>query len=118
VVYNVERRGNWEGHNILHRTRTWEQLAKHLSTTEAALRERMAACRAKLFEVREKRIRPGRDDKMLTSWNGLMIAALADAAQVLDEPAHAAAAAKAADFLLTRMRTTDGRLLRTYSSGS
>src|SRR5262249_48864043 len=80
VVYNVERRGNWEGHNIPHRTRTWAQLAKHLSTTESALRERMALCRRKLFEVREKRVRPGRDDKMLASWNGLMIAALAEAA--------------------------------------
>src|SRR5439155_12642741 len=61
---------------------------------------------------------PGRDDKMLTAWNGLMIAAFAEAAQVLDNPEYAAVASRAADFVLTRMRTADGKLLRTASSGA
>ena len=74
--------------------------------------------RRKLFEVRSQRVWPGRDEKVLTSWNGLMIAAFAQAAQVLDEPSYAEAAARAADFILTTMRAPDGRLLRTYSRGS
>ncbi len=86
--------------------------------SEAELRGRLDACRRKLFEVRGKRIWPGRDEKTLTSWNGLMIGALAQAAQVLDRADYADAAARAADFILTRMRTADGRLLRTWSAGS
>src|SRR5207249_9661955 len=78
----------------------------------------LARCREKLFAVRSQRIRPGLDDKALTSWNGLMIGAFAHAAQVLDQPAYADTAARAADFILTRLRTPDGRLLRTFSSGS
>jgi uncharacterized protein YyaL (SSP411 family) len=61
---------------------------------------------------------PGRDEKVLSSWNGLMIGAFAQAAQVLGNPDYAAAATRAADFILRSMRTPDGRLLRTYSAGS
>src|SRR5262249_51941288 len=69
-------------------------------------------------EARSKRVRPGRDDKMLTAWNALMIGALAEAAQVLERPQYAERAARAAESILTRMRTPDGRLLRTCSAGS
>src|SRR5262249_45750963 len=79
---------------------------------------RLAEARLKLYEVRSKRVWPGRDEKVLTSWNALMIAALAQAAGVLDLPPYAEAAAKAADFILHQMRTPDGRLLRTWSAGS
>ena len=126
TVYGVEPAGNWHdphGHapekaNILHLTKTFAQSAKLLGMTEDDLRALLARCREKLFEVRSKRIRPGLDDKALTSWNGLMIGAFALAAQVLDNPAYAATAGRAADFILTKLRTPDGRLLRTYSSGS
>jgi uncharacterized protein YyaL (SSP411 family) len=78
----------------------------------------MADCRRRLFEARSKRVRPGLDDKALTSWNALMIAAFAQAAQVLDRPQYAAVAARAAEFVLAHMRGEDGRLLRTWSRGS
>jgi uncharacterized protein YyaL (SSP411 family) len=117
-VYDVTPEGNWEGHNILHRTKTDEQDARLLHLSVPELRQRLADARRKLFEVRGKRVWPGRDEKVLTSWNGLMIAAFAQAAQALDNPAYAQAAARAADFILRHMRAPDGRLLRTYSAGS
>ncbi|WP_338835350.1 thioredoxin domain-containing protein [Neomoorella thermoacetica] len=78
---------------------------------------RLAAAREKLFAAREKRVHPHRDDKILTAWNGLMIAALARGAWVLDEPAYAAAAARAARFILTHLRDAEGRLQARYREG-
>src|SRR5262249_1683232 len=78
----------------------------------------LGEARRKLYEVRSRRVWPGRDEKALTSWNALMIDAFAQAYQVLEDPAYLQAATRAADFILTRMRTADGRLLRTYSAGS
>jgi uncharacterized protein YyaL (SSP411 family) len=119
AVYGVEPDGNWEhGRNILHRVKTLAQYAKLSGISEAELRTRLVTCRSKLFEVRSRRVWPGRDDKALTSWNGLMIGALAQAARVLEREDYASAAARAADFILTRMRTPQGRLLRTWSAGS
>jgi uncharacterized protein YyaL (SSP411 family) len=117
-VYGVTPEGNWEGHNILHRVRSDEQDARLLGLPEADLRSRLAEARRKLYEVRGRRVWPGRDEKLLTAWNGLMIAAFAQAAQALDEPSCAADAARAADVLLTRMRRPDGRLLRTAGAGA
>jgi hypothetical protein len=117
-VYDVTPEGNWEGHNILHRTRTFEQEARLLHLSEAELRARLDEAKRRLFEVRSRRVWPGRDEKVLTSWNGLMIAAFARAAQVLERPQYAEIAARAADFLLQRMRQPDGRLFRTWSAGS
>jgi uncharacterized protein YyaL (SSP411 family) len=118
AVYGVEPGGNWERHNILHRTKTWSQCARLFGLEEPKLREVLDRCRNKLLEARSRRVRPGRDDKMLTSWNGLMIAALAQAGAVLDEPRYRDAAVKAANFMVSRMRTPDRRLLHSYSSGS
>jgi uncharacterized protein YyaL (SSP411 family) len=117
-VYDVSAAGNWEGHNILHRTRSFAQDAGLLRIPEADLRRQLAKARAKLLTVRSQRVWPGRDEKILTAWNGLMIASFAQAAQVLGNPVYADAAGRAADFLLTRMRSADGRLLRTACSGS
>src|SRR5437588_384777 len=125
-VYGVEPEGNWDDphhpgggpKNILHRTKTFAQSARLLNVPEAEVRARLDRCRKKLFEVRSRRVWPGRDDKALTSWNGLMIGALAQAAAALDGPRYAEAAARAADFILTRMRTPEGRLLRTWSAGA
>jgi uncharacterized protein YyaL (SSP411 family) len=83
-------------------------------TEEAA---RLEAVRQILFEAREKRIHPLKDDKVLTDWNGLMIAALARGAQVLDAPEYAAAARKAADFALATLRDDAGRLHKRYRQG-
>jgi uncharacterized protein YyaL (SSP411 family) len=117
-VYDVTPEGNWEGHNILHRMKTHAQDARLLRMPEPELRDKLTQAKRKLFEVRSRRVWPGRDDKVLTAWNGLMIGAFAQAAQVLDNPAYAATAAKAADFILTKMRGPDGRLFRTYSTGT
>ncbi len=85
----------------------------HLSAEiPADQRDKIETLRQKLFEVREKRIHPQKDDKILTDWNGLMIAALARAGQVLDEPEYTAAAKKAADYVLSTLTDKDGRLLK------
>jgi uncharacterized protein YyaL (SSP411 family) len=117
-VYDVSPEGNWEEHSILHRAKTDEQDAKLLGMDVSELRKVIESGRPKLFEARSRRVWPGRDEKTLTSWNGLMIAALAQAGAVLDLPRFTEAAGRAADFLLGRMRAPDGRLLRTYGAGS
>jgi uncharacterized protein YyaL (SSP411 family) len=117
-VYGVTPGGNWEGHNILNRSRTYAQSARLRNVSEEELRRQLAEARRRLYEVRRRRAWPGRDEKVLTAWNGLMINAYAQAAQVLDRPDYADAAARAADFILTHMRGPDGRLFRTYGSGA
>jgi hypothetical protein len=117
-VYDVEKDGNWEGHNILARTKTYAQVARLRGMAEPELRRMLGEAKKKLLEVRSRRVWPGRDEKVLTAWNGLMIDALAQAALPLENPAYAQAASKAADFILRRMRTSDGRLFRTYFAGS
>ncbi|MEE9911163.1 MAG: thioredoxin domain-containing protein [Deltaproteobacteria bacterium] len=77
----------------------------------------MGALRQKLFAVREKRVHPHKDDKILTDWNGLMIASLARGAQVFGEPAYAEAAGRALDFILMEMTEEDGRLLHRFRDG-
>jgi uncharacterized protein YyaL (SSP411 family) len=83
---------------------------------DEATEKRLAPLRQKLFEARAKRVRPFLDTKVLSAWNGQMIAGYAVAGQLLGEPKYTAAAAKAADFVLTKMRTKDGRLLHTYGA--
>jgi uncharacterized protein YyaL (SSP411 family) len=73
--------------------------------------------RRRLLERRSQRVRPGLDDKRITSWNALMVSALADAGAALGEPAYTEAAVACAEFLLERMRDDEGRLLRTFSQG-
>jgi uncharacterized protein YyaL (SSP411 family) len=117
-AYDVTEEGNWEGHSILHRLRTDEQDAKLLKIDVDQLRTKLAEARGKLFDVRSKRVWPGRDEKVLTSWNGLMIAAFAKAGAVLDRADYTAAAVRAADYILTQMCQPDGRLYRTTAVGS
>jgi uncharacterized protein YyaL (SSP411 family) len=81
------------------------------------LKRRLESVRKKLFEERENRAHPHKDDKILTDWNGLMIAALAKGAQAFAEPRYASAAAKAAAFILKSMRTEDGGLLHSFCDG-
>ncbi len=116
-VYDVSPAGNWEGHNILHLSRGLDIEAKMLSMSLEALKSRLRCSRATLFDARSKRIWPGRDEKILTSWNALMLASFAKAAQVLEKPEYANAATRAADFLLTTMRRGDGLLYRTTFAG-
>ena len=117
-VFDVTPGGNWEGMTILHRTRSDEQDAALLRVPLDAFRERVERCKVKLLAVRGGRVWPGRDEKILTAWNGLMIGAFAMASGVLEKPAYRDAAAKAADYLLRAMRSLDGRLLRTTFAGA
>jgi hypothetical protein len=101
--FGMTEQGNFEGANIPVR-----------ATPDAPHRDEL---RARLYEARARRVWPGLDDKRLTSWNALMVSALADAASALDDPVYRDAAVTCADFLVTRMRDGDGRLLRTYNRG-
>lgn len=117
-VYDVTPAGNWEGKNILHRSKTDQQDAAMLKLSVETLHGILGPCRRDLLAVRGKRIWPGRDEKILTSWNGLMIQAFALAAQVLHEPKYAGLAAKAADYILGTMRKSDSTLYRTTTIGT
>src|SRR5712692_948935 len=124
-AFGVEAGGNFTdpfgkqkvGANILRRTKPIKNLAAELKMPEADLQTRLETSRQKLFAVREQRVHPGKDDKILTDWNGLMIAAFARGAQVLDEPKYAEAARRSVDFILKNLRTPDGRVLHRYREG-
>jgi hypothetical protein len=124
-VFNIAADGNFteqatmrkSGANILHLGKTPKELASDLSLSEQDLLARLEAIRQELFDYRNKRVHPMKDDKVLTDWNGLMIAALAKAAQAFDEPGYSEAASRAADFILGNMRKGDGRLLHRYREG-
>jgi hypothetical protein len=124
-VFNITPGGNFRDPHqggpmktILHRTQSLNESAEELGFTEDALKTHLETIRVQLFDHREKRIHPYKDDKILTDWNGLMIAAMSKAARALDEPAFAAAASKAADFVLESLRDDRGRLLKRYREGS
>jgi uncharacterized protein YyaL (SSP411 family) len=102
TAYGVTPQGNFEGKNILEFVGDINQ------------RPTLAEARRKLLEAREKRIHPGRDDKVLTSWNGLMLAAFAEAGRVLDIGDYRQVAERNADFLLRDLKQENGRLLRTW----
>jgi hypothetical protein len=116
-VYDVSAEGNFEGQNILNLPKTLTQAAAVLGRDPLELAERLAEDRARLLAVRSQRVKPGLDDKVLVSWNGLMIDALALAGAALDEPRYVAAALKAADFIQQKMRRPDGRLLHAWRQG-
>jgi uncharacterized protein YyaL (SSP411 family) len=103
--------------NILHLALPLEQVASESNLTVDQLIGKLAKITRALFEVREKRIHPARDDKVLVDWNGLVIAALARANQVLGDPKYLQAGVKAADFILTEMKTADGKLYHRYAKG-
>jgi hypothetical protein len=106
--YDVTVEGNFEGHNILNR------LARVPRTAEDE--KHLAGLRTRLLAVRERRVRPGLDDKVLADWNGLMIAALANAGVMFDEPSWIEMAARAFRFIAESM-TRDGRLGHSWREG-
>ena len=112
-VYGVTRTGNFEGHSILHVAEPPEKAAGELGMAQPELDALLQASRAALLRARESRVRPARDDKVLTSWNGLMLGAFAEAGAVLDRPDYVSYANQNAKFLLNHLRKGD-RLLRTY----
>lgn len=116
--YDVSKEGNFEdNNNILHVDKPIDAFAKLEGIGIGEFQKLLGPAREKLFQAREKRIRPHKDDKILTSWNGLMISAFARGAQALDEPQYARAAVRAADFILSNLRETDGSLLRCHRLG-
>jgi len=115
--YNVSSSGNWEGKNILHQRRDLAGFAKELHVTPESLKDRLDSCRRTLFEAREGRERPLLDDKVLASWNGLMLTAFCFASLVLNREDFLNTARRNADFLIKEM-LVDGRLCRTWKNGS
>jgi uncharacterized protein YyaL (SSP411 family) len=114
-TFGIEKDGNFLDEST--RERTGRNVLFLARSPEDATRTTLEGAREKLFRARGRRVRPGRDDKILTDWNGLMIAAMAKGAQVLDRPDWAEAAAEAARFVLTRLRDGRGRLLHRYREG-
>ncbi len=116
-VYGVTEEGNFEGKNILNLGRPLACAARRLGRDVAELAAELAESRRRLLEVRQRRVRPGCDDKVLVSWNGLAIEAFARAGAALEEPRYRQAAVKAARFLLSELRGPDGRLLHSWRQG-
>lgn len=114
--YNITEAGNFEGKNIPNVTRAREDVAKSLGITEASLAASLKQSRSKLFELRETRIKPDRDEKILTAWNGLMMASFAEAGVILNRPDYTQTAQRNAEFVLSNLRQ-DGMLLRTWKDG-
>ncbi|MGD0978795.1 MAG: thioredoxin domain-containing protein [Candidatus Bathyarchaeia archaeon] len=124
-VFDVEKDGNFEdamtgkrtGNNTLHLEKSPTQIAIDTHNSLQDVEKRLDQVRKTLFDARQKRVRPGRDDKILVDWNGLMIAALSKAAQAFDEPEYANAAKRAADFILNNMHDSEKRLYHRYREG-
>jgi len=124
-VFNVKDEGNFSeeasgrktGNNILHLKKPVAEIASSLNVSEEELSKSIETSRERLFQVREKRIHPYKDDKILTDWNGLMIAAFAKGAKAFNDPKYSEAASRAVDFILKNLRDNNGRLLHRYRDG-
>jgi uncharacterized protein YyaL (SSP411 family)/aryl-alcohol dehydrogenase-like predicted oxidoreductase len=116
--YDVDSRGNWEGHSILNTSRTGTAIAARVGVEPEELVQRVDAMRARLYEARQARVPPALDDKVLTAWNGLMISAFAEGHRVLGDAALLETANAAARFVLRALRRPDGALLRSYRAGA
>ncbi|OGW72715.1 MAG: hypothetical protein A2Y02_00470 [Omnitrophica bacterium GWA2_52_12] len=124
-AYGVQPEGNAEhdphgeftGKNILYRAKTADELIRVYGQTPETIEKTLAECRAELLQARNRRPRPHLDDKILTDWNGLMMASVAQGARTLNAPKLYEAAKRAADFILKNMRTADGRLLHRWRDG-
>jgi Highly conserved protein containing a thioredoxin domain len=116
AYWGVDRGPNFEGHSILFVPREPSEVAEDLGLSEARLEELVDAARARLYGVRDKRVHPGLDDKVLASWNGLALAAFAEAGRVLGRADYIAAAVRNAAFIVTQMKAGE-RLLRSWKDG-
>ncbi|CAA7601778.1 Six-hairpin glycosidase [Acididesulfobacillus acetoxydans] len=118
AAYGISEAGNFEGKSVPNLIGTdFQRLARERNLTSTELERRLTESRQKLFRAREQRVHPHKDDKILAGWNGLMIAALSKAARVLDRQSYLGAAEKALDFIMSRLRRPDGRLLARYREG-
>lgn len=117
AYYHITEEGNWEhGNSILLRNRTDADIAKEFNMTVEALQKNIELLKEKLLQVRNTRIRPGLDDKILSSWNALMIKGYTDAYRVFGETAFLEAALINADFLLKHVIADDGEMKRNYKN--
>ncbi len=120
TAYGITENGNWEGKTVLQRAIDNATLAARFSITPQAATAKLAECHTKLLTVRAERIRPGTDDKVLTAWNGLMLAAIAEAARVFEGTEEGKQyhnmATRSGEFLLTALRP-DGHLRRSWRDG-
>jgi uncharacterized protein YyaL (SSP411 family) len=117
VYWDVTEGGNFEGHTILTVPAAPEQVALGLGIDVPTLMDLIRSAKDKLYAARTHRVPPGLDDKILTAWNGMMLASLAEAARAFNRPDYAAAARRNADFLLATMKRGD-RVLRSHSHKS
>jgi uncharacterized protein len=117
VAFGAGPNGNWENTNVLWRPMPLESVASELGLSPDELELRIDRTSRDLFERRRSRPQPGLDDKILAGWNGLAIAAFAEAGAAFDEPRYVEAGVQAADFVLSRLRRDDGRLLRSWRDG-
>lgn len=115
--YDVTEHGNFEEANILNVRSSLETAARQLDLPIEKLRETIERGRKQLFEARERRIKPFRDEKVLTAWNGLMLATFAEASAILDDENYLEIAKRNADFVLENLQK-DGFLLRTWKNGT
>ena len=116
AAYDITDSGNFEGENIPNIKHSLKVVAEKAGVTLDELNASLSQSKRKLFEVREQRIKPDRDEKVITAWNGLMLASFAEAGVVLDRPDYLDIARKNARFILSKLQR-DGFLLRTYKDG-
>jgi uncharacterized protein YyaL (SSP411 family) len=114
--WDITEEGNFEGRSIAHVTITVEQLARLFGRTPEEAAAALERARRALFAQRSRRVPPARDDKILTSWNALLIGTLAEAGRILDEARYVSAATAASEFLWSQVRR-DGRLLHGWAKG-
>lgn len=117
AYYNVTAAGNFEGQNILNVTRSVQMVARDENVAVECLREALERGRRELFAVRERRIKPQRDEKALTAWNGMMLASFAEASAILERDDYLQVAKNNAQFILDNLRRDGQLLLRTYKDG-
>ena len=117
TTYGMTWSGNFEGSNILYLPEDLQLVAGQLGMSAGEFESAIGAIKAQLYAERSKRIPPGLDDKILTSWNGMMLASLAEAARALKRQDYLDAAERAGGFLLAAMLDDRGRLYRTHKDG-
>lgn len=117
TYYGVSKKGNFEGHNILERKTSIAALSEKFDLSESDVKSIIGDSKAKMMAVRDGRVRPGLDDKTLTSWNGLMIIGLVDAYFALQDEEYLSRAVKAGEFIKTNQIQPSGSILRNYKDG-
>jgi len=115
--YGVTQGGNFEGKNILNIVTSLDHLSEKYNMQPTIIQQTIKDASRKLFEIREKRVKPGRDDKILTAWNGLMISGFAKGYRITNDKKYLDHAVNAINFIETKIANSDGRLQRTFKNG-